>query len=72
MDEVWLSDRAILMEIWDGLKNAEMANPKTGELIPDYRAKAQFANMLTRIKKWHKPDTVINILNAFGKSDVLY
>jgi len=68
-ESVWLNDKYMLemMKFW--METAVVANPKTGEYYDDWKARSALMNMYFKVMKKYKPDTIINIINAFKKND---
>jgi len=72
IESVTLSDWSILDPSWiikryaDMIQNAEMPNPRTGEMIPDNKMRLAALDKLTKIMLWQSGSskwTTINIQN---------
>ena len=68
----WMNQKYLLESLKDCIDNAVMCNPKTWDLIPDARAKVQALNMAFKLRRDYNSNPVINIINAFAKSDKIY
>lgn len=66
LEEAWLSHDYLFKQLKIWIDSAEMANPKTWEPMEDRKAKARLLDMVFKLRKDYKSDTVINIVNAFA------
>lgn len=69
---MWVTDDWIIDHLKDWVENAIAVDPKTWEFYPDYKAKAQYLNMIMKVKRMYKGQTVINVINAFSKSNDIF
>lgn len=70
-DVSWLSDDDLVWVLSDVMHNAVYQGPK-GDIITDYKAKLSAAKELIKLRWYYKPQTVINVVNAFAKPPILY
>ena len=71
LENVWLNDDELVSQLKDVINNAVYEWPK-GTILVDYKTKLSAIKEIVKLKWYYKPQTVINVVNAFAKPPVLY
>ena len=71
LENVWLNDDELVSQLKEIMQNAVYEGPKWTILV-DYKTKLSALKEIVKLKWYYKPQTVINVVNAFAKPPVLY
>ena len=65
-DEEWLDDRSLITKLKNIMDFAVVANPKTWELLEDYRTQLDAAKYIMKLKwfGWKDAQFVVNLFNS--------
>ncbi len=69
IDEVWLTDQVLLSKLHDWIHDAVYQWPKWA-ILTDWKTITQIAKLVFQLKWKLKDNSQINIINAFGKTDI--
>lgn len=71
LENIWLNDDELVSQLKEIMQNAVYEGPKWTILV-DYKTKLSALKEIVKLKWYYKPQTVINVVNAFAKPPVLY
>ena len=65
-DDEWLDDQSLVSKLNDILENAYTANPKTWEMMEDFRTKLDAIKYIMKLKwfGWKDAQFVVNLFNS--------
>jgi len=69
IDESWLTDQVLLNKLHEGIKDAVYQWPKWA-ILTDRKTITQIAKLVFQLKWKLKDNSQINIINAFGQTDI--
>jgi hypothetical protein len=69
IDTAWLNDNFLLTKLKDWIEEAVYQWPK-GAILTDWKAITQIVKLVFQLKWKLKDNSQINIINAFGKTDI--